>query len=221
MSMSRCTALAHPRIQEQFAPRTIHTLPGLAMCETVLFTSTPLAHEAGPGLTLRLMQALGRIDPRWHNATVGNALTLHNTPLGEPYLLIGDRQGPALSFSHGARQLWGAICSHGRVGIDVADPVEFAGAYPFKRAFRPEELDWARALAHKNTARAAALIWSLKEASVKATGIGFNGYDPLDVSVGTPRINDRGILFDVWAGGAISAWARAEGKGWLAVASTQ
>ncbi|MGB5618084.1 MAG: 4'-phosphopantetheinyl transferase superfamily protein [Desulfobacterales bacterium] len=66
--------------------------------------------------------------------------------------------------------------------------------------YLPEELDCVRALGRKNTARAAALIWSLKEAAVKATGTGFNCYDPLEVRVANPRPGGQGILFDVWAG---------------------
>jgi phosphopantetheinyl transferase len=126
-----------------------------------------------------------------------------------------------LSFSHEEGRLWAAMGSHGCVGIDVAYPEEFTGGYPFKRAFRPEELNCDRAFGHKNTARAAALIWSLKEAAVKAAGTGFNCYDPLEVRVTNPRIGGQGILFDVWAGGSVSAWARAEGRGWLAVALAQ
>ena len=221
MSMGRCTPVAEPPSRNHLKPGTIHTLPGLAAGETVLFASTPLAPKAGSDLIFRLLKALERLDSRWRRTTVDNAFTLHKTPLGEPFLLRGDRQGPSLSFSHGDRRLWAAMGSQGSVGIDVADPVEFGGDYPLKRAFRPEELDSALALAHENTARAAALIWSLKEASVKATGTGFNGYDPLDVRVESPRISGCGILFDVWAGKSISAWARAEGRSWLAVASTQ
>ena len=221
MSRSHRTSIAYLRSQDHAEPGNIHTLTDLAMGETVLFASAPFEHDAEPKLTLRLLQALGRLDPRWRSAGDKNAFTLHKTTLGKPYLLLEDRQGPALSFSHEEGRLWAAMGNHGCVGIDVAYPEEFTGGYPFKRAFRPEELDCVCALGHKNTGRAAALIWSLKEASVKAVGTGFNCYDPLEVRVTNPRIGDRGILFDVWAGGSISAWARAEGTGWLAVASAQ
>ena len=221
MSRNRCAPAEHFRGQDHAEPAKIYTLPGLAMGETVLFASTPFEHEAGPRLILRLLQALERLDPRWRNATAENAFTLHKTPLGGPYLLLGDQLGPALSFSREGGRLWAAMGSHRSVGIDVADPKEFTGSYPFRRAFRPEELTCARALGHKDTARAAALIWSLKEAAVKATGTGFNCYDPLEVRVGNPRVGGGGILFDVWAGGPISAWVRAEVNGWLAVASAR
>jgi phosphopantetheinyl transferase len=106
----------------------------------------------------------------------------------------------------------------GSIGIDVAYPEEFAGGYPFARAFRPEELDCASALCPNNIPRGAALIWSAKEATVKATGAGFNLLDPLEVRVGTPLFREQGILFQVSAGRAISAWVRKEGWGWLSMA---
>ena len=110
------------------------------------------------------------------------------------------------------------MSSKGRVGIDVAYPEEFAAGYPFDRAFRPEELDSARALCHNDTARGAALIWSAKEASVKATGAGFSRFDPLDVRVEAPHFSEQGIRFEVLADRPICAWARTEGRGWLCVA---
>jgi phosphopantetheinyl transferase len=110
------------------------------------------------------------------------------------------------------------MSGRGSVGIDVAYPEEFADGYPFARAFRPEELDYARALFHNDTARGAALIWAAKEASVKATGAGFNLFDPLEVRVGTPLVREQGILFEVWADRPVSVWVRPEGRGWLSVA---
>ena len=148
-------------------------------------------------------------------------LPFTKAPLEDHIFLLGTRQGPSLSFSHGEGRLWAAMCSQGSVGIDVAYPEEFTGGYPFARAFRPEELDCARALCHNDTARGAALIWSVKEASVKATGAGFNLFDPLEVRVANPLLRGQGILFEVSAGGPISAWARTEGRGWLAVALAQ
>jgi phosphopantetheinyl transferase len=110
------------------------------------------------------------------------------------------------------------MCGTESVGIDVAYPEEFAGDYPFARAFRPEELDFARELCHNDTTRGLALIWSAKEASVKATGAGFNRLDPLDVRVGAPLLREQGILFEVLADRPISVWAKTEGRGWLSVA---
>jgi phosphopantetheinyl transferase len=110
------------------------------------------------------------------------------------------------------------MCCHRGVGIDVACPEEFADGYPLSRAFREEELDWAGAFCRNDTARGAALIWSAKEAAVKATGAGFNLLDPLEVRVGAPVYRERGILFEVLADRAIPVWARTEDRGWLSLA---
>ncbi|MBN1106923.1 MAG: 4'-phosphopantetheinyl transferase superfamily protein [Deltaproteobacteria bacterium] len=184
-----------------------------------MFASTESSRGAGPYLALNLLRALTRVDPRWSLPTHVDALTLHKSALGAPSLHLCGKQGPSLSFSHGERRLWAAMSATRSVGIDVAYPKEFAGDYPFHRAFRPQELDWARHLCSNVTAPAAALIWSLKEASVKATGEGFHLIDPLDVRVGTPSFRrGQGIVFEVLAHRPVSAWASEESGGWLSVA---
>jgi phosphopantetheinyl transferase len=167
-----------------------------------------------------LLRTLGRLDPGSSASPHEKTLTFYKGALGRPCLLLGDEQGPSLSFSHGEGRLWAAMCSEGSVGIDVAYPDEFDGGYPFSRAFNPEELDWAGGLFHKDRARGAALIWSVKEASVKATGVGFHLFDPLDVRVEISLFREQGILFEVSAGRPISACTRAQGRGWVSVAWT-
>lgn len=218
MSATHRAPAVCPRKQEHIAHGTIHTLSRLVPGGFVVFASTQSGRGTKHSLALMLLQALARLDPRWRLSHAENTLTLHKSTLGEPYLLLGDQQGPSLSFSHGKGRLWAAMCSKGRVGIDVAYPEEFAAGYPFDRAFRPEELDSARALCHNDTARGAALIWSAKEASVKATGTGFNRFDPLDVQVGAPLFSEQGVCFEVLVDRPICTWARPEGTGWISVA---
>ena len=220
MRLKRRPALSYPRNQNHMGHDKIHTLPCPVLGHTVVFASTESMRGAKHSLTLRLLRAQARLEPRRGPSPHENALTLYQGSLGRPCLLLGDKQGPSLSFSHGEGRLWGAMCSEGSVGIDVAYPDEFAGAYPFGRAFRPEELDCAGSLCHNDRARGAALIWSVKEASVKATGAGFHLFDPLDVRVGISLCRQQGIIFEVSAGRPISAWAKAEGHGWVAVAWT-
>jgi hypothetical protein len=197
---------------------TLHALPRPVLGGTVVFASTQSSHGAGLYLALNLLRELGRLDPRWCYPPDDNALTLLKSVLGSPCLLLWGKPGPSLSFSHGEGRLWAAMSGRGSVGIDVAYPEEFAGDYPFYRAFGPEELDCVRDVCRNDTARTAALIWSLKEASVKATGAGFNLFDPVHVRVGTPLFKEQGIMFQVQAGRPVSAWAREEGRGWLSVA---
>ena len=209
---------SRPRNQDHIEHGTIHTLAGLVPGNSVVFSFTQSRHGAGPCLAFMLMRAMARLDPRWRISPGKNTLTLQKSTLGRPCILIGDKPGPSLSFSHSEGRIWAAMCGTGSVGIDVAYPEEFAGDYPFARAFRPEELDFARELCHNDTTRGLALIWSAKEASVKATGAGFNRLDPLDVRVGAPLLREQGILFEVLADRPISVWAKTEGRGWLSVA---
>jgi phosphopantetheinyl transferase len=113
------------------------------------------------------------------------------------------------------------MSGRGNVGIDVADPEEFAGAYPFHRAFSVGELECAEALCPNDAALGAALMWAAKEASVKATGAGFNLFDPLEVRLGIPLVREQWILFDVLVDRPVSVWVRPQGRGWLAVALAQ
>ena len=86
------------------------------------------------------------------------------------------------------------------------------------RAFRPAELDWARTLSRGDIAGAAALLWALKEAAVKALGVGFHVLAPLAVEAASPRPWQGWIRVLVTAGAILPAWARPEGGGWLAIA---
>jgi phosphopantetheinyl transferase (holo-ACP synthase) len=104
------------------------------------------------------------------------------------------------------------------VGIDVAWPAEFAGRYPYTRAFESKELESARMLTCGDSSRSAALLWSVKEAAVKAVGTGFHRHDPRHVNVSNFRPVQGGVLFHIHADRPVFAWAREEGKGWLAVA---
>jgi phosphopantetheinyl transferase len=212
------SSVLYPRTFDPVEHATIHTLPGFVLGDAVVFTSTGSRPGAGIGLALRLIRELAQLDPRWRRPLDENALTLHKSAPGKPYLLLDNQEGPSLSFSHGAGRIWAAMSGMGSVGIDVAYPEEFISGYPLARAFRPEELEYARALCPNDTARGAALIWSAKEASVKATGAGFNLIDPLDVRVENPHFREQGILFAVSANRPISAWARANARGWLSVA---
>jgi len=220
MRLMRRPPLSYPRNQNHRAHGKICILPGPVLGHNVVFASTESRRGAKHSLTLRLLRAQARLDPRWGPCPHEKALTLYKGALGRPGLLLGNQQGPSLSFSHGEGRLWGAMCSEGSVGIDVAYPDEFAGGYPLGRAFRPEELDCAGGLCHNDRARGAALIWSVKEASVKAIGAGFHLFDPLDVRVGISLFRQQGVLFEVSADRPIPAWARAEGRGWVAVAWT-
>ena len=153
----------------------------------------------------------------WRDSDQGPVI-LETTVLGQPRLRLNGRPGPAVSFSQAAGCLWAALTFAGQVGVDAALPSEFEENYPWARAFRPAELDWARPLSGGDTAGAAALLWALKEAAVKALGVGFHLLDPLAVSAVSPRPWQGWVRVSVQAGQILPAWARPEGRGWLAIA---
>jgi phosphopantetheinyl transferase len=106
--------------------------------------------------------------------------------LGKPLLFINGSEGPAVSFAYEGDAMWVAIAQEASsIGIDATQSDSFGGHYPFRRAFGEEELD----IAGKRE-EVAAMIWSAKEAVVKALGCGFHLVDPLDVIVG-PYSGDR------------------------------
>jgi phosphopantetheinyl transferase len=65
----------------------------------------------------------------------------------------------------------------------VAGADEFQREYPFHRVFHPQELQHALRLAGGDLGMAAALLWSVKEAVVKALGCAFHLVDPRQITV--------------------------------------
>jgi phosphopantetheinyl transferase len=104
--------------------------------------------------------------------------------LGRPHLLVGGFPGPAVSFSESGGKVWAALCDdESDIGIDVAGTDEFQGEYPFHRVFQPAELDHASRLTGGDLAAASALLWSIKEAAVKALGCAFHLVEPRQITV--------------------------------------
>jgi phosphopantetheinyl transferase (holo-ACP synthase) len=117
-------------------------------------------------------------------------------PLGKPFLLMAEHRGPAISFSEGGGNLWAAISGDDSdIGIDVAGSDEFREDYPVQRTFHPEELDHALTLTDGDREEASALLWSVKEAVVKALGCAFHLVDPRHITVypsARPAIGETG-----------------------------
>ncbi len=125
-------------------------------------------------------------------------LTLGRDSLGKPQIWLGGAPGPALSFSWSAGRLWAAVCrSESGLGLDAAAPLEFAGSYPHRRVFSAAEWQAAVTLAAGNREEAGALLWSVKEAVVKAWGWGFHFLSPLQVEVKFAGLGEHGYL---WCG---------------------
>ena len=202
-----------PRWSEAAAPQV---LSGLGPCGPVIYASDLPGAGAKERLVRRLLTSLPGQDPGGAGQSAPGTVSLELTALGQPRLFLGGQPGPAVSFSQAAGRIYAALTSVGQVGVDAALPSEFEESYPWARAFRPAELDWARPLV--GGAAAAALLWSLKEAAVKALGVGFHFLDPLAVEVESPRPWQGGWRVWVKAGRILPAWARPEAGGWLAIA---
>lgn len=129
-----------------------------------------------------------------------HAPVLGTDRLGKPYLLVHARTGPAVSFTYGPGMLWGCMAhGTGNVGIDVAWAGEFESGYPYDRVFAPEELTEGLARDVGGKAEAAALLWSAKEAAVKALGCGFHLVSPREIILvpGEKKIPARGFGLDL------------------------
>jgi hypothetical protein len=146
-------------------------------------------------------------------------------PLGSPHLLLGEYRGPAISFSEYGGNVWAALCGdRSDIGIDMAGSDEFQKEYPFHRVFNDRELQHALRLADGELGSASALLWSVKEAVVKAL-------DPLQINVYPSAAGgDGGYTFPVRlsgkalmrfpAGAGRSIWVRSFPlvKKWVSVA---
>jgi 4'-phosphopantetheinyl transferase superfamily len=199
-----------PRRSDAAATRL---LSGLGPAGPVIYASD----LASPGAKERLVRRLLASLPGQETGGASRPLTLETTVLGQPLLLFQGQPGPSISFSRAAGRLWAAMTPAGQVGLDLALPSEFEESYPWARAFGPAELAWARPLNRGNAARAAALLWALKEAAVKALGVGFHLVDPLAVAALNPRPWQGGVRVSVQAGRILPAWAWPEAGGWLAI----
>lgn len=179
---------------------TVHTMNPVHRRGPVFYASLPRDTETSKGqeanreeakhrLVSLLWDHLATLDsPLWTSHLSSNRAAfpiqvLHD-PLGKPHLLLGAHRGPAISFSEGGGKVWAALCGDdSNLGIDVAEAVEFHGNYPFHRAFNSHELQHALNLAGGELEQASALLWSVKEAVVKALGCAFHFVDPLQIHV--------------------------------------
>ena len=151
--------------------------------------------------------------------------------LGRPNLLLGEYPGPSISFSEGGGKIWAALCGdESDIGIDVAGTDEFQREYPFHRVFHPQELQHALRLAAGDLEKASALLWSIKEAVVKALGCAFHLVEPRHITV-YPSVGGGGgytfpvglsgkalVRFPIAASGSLWVRSLPQVKMWLSIA---
>jgi phosphopantetheinyl transferase (holo-ACP synthase) len=233
-------------VTEDCRDLTIHTARFVHGRGPVFYTSTSCTDEAlkgrgtnGPGVKHRLVSTLwdhlaAMESPLWKHRQSFNRAVLPIQvvcdPLGKPHLLLGECRGPAISFSEGGGKVWAALCEdQSDIGIDVAGTDEFQREYPFYRVFHPQELQHALRVAGEDLEKASALLWSIKEAVVKALGCAFHLVDPLQLAVYPSTVGSGGYNFPVsLSENALvrfplarrSLWVRSlpQGEMWLSIA---
>jgi phosphopantetheinyl transferase (holo-ACP synthase) len=147
------------------------------------------------------MKGPSRTDCRFSNRADLPIHVLHD-PLGKPQLLLGECEGPAISFSECGGKIWAALCGDATdIGIDAAGTDEFSEGYPFHRVFHIQELHHALRLTGGDLRKASALLWSIKEAVVKALGCAFHLVDPRQITVYPSTVGDGGYTFPVGLSG--------------------
>jgi phosphopantetheinyl transferase len=149
--------------------------------------------------------------PLWKRPHFSNRVALPiqlvHDPLGRPHLLVGEHRGPAISFSTAGEEVWAALCGdESDIGIDVAGSAEFQEGYPVHRVFHVQELHQALELAGGDLAKAAALLWSVKEAVAKALGCAFHLVNPRDIHVYPSEVEEGGPAFSVRLSGKALEW---------------
>lgn len=198
-------------VTEDCQGATVHAVRFFPGSGPVFYASLPHDSEARQRLVSTLWDHLAATEsPGWQHGQSTDAaalpMQLVRGLLGRPQLLVGKSPGPAVSFSEGGGKVWAALCGDGSdIGIDVAGADEFQGDYPLHRVIQPAELEHALRLTGGELAAAAALLWSIKEAAVKALGCAFHRVEPRQITVypaaeGTPG-GDGGITFPVGLSG--------------------
>ena len=190
---------------------TVHVVRFLHGSWPVFYACLPRGNEVRHRLVSTLWDHLAFTgNSRWQrcqsDAVEALPIRLVRGLLGRPQLLLGEYPGPAVSFSESGGKVWAALCGDGAdIGIDVAGIDEFQGEYPLHRVFLPAELDHASKLAGGDLAAAAALLWSIKEAAVKALGCAFHLLEPQQITVypaaGVTVEGDGGYTFSVGLSG--------------------
>ena len=226
---------------------TVHTMSPVHRRGPAFYASLPRDTETAKGhgtngggarrrLVSMLWEQLVAMDsPLWKCRLSSNRAALPvqvvRDPLGKPHLLLGGYRGPAISFSEGGGAVWAALCGdESDIGIDVAVTDDFQGDYPFHRVFNAQELQHVVRLAGGDVEKASALLWSIKEAVVKALGCGFHLVEPRDIYIHPAAEGDGEYTFSVCLSRKVlerlpmaagrSIWVRSlpQVKMWLSIA---
>jgi phosphopantetheinyl transferase (holo-ACP synthase) len=129
------------------------------------------------------------------DAKIGPSLQILTSSSGQPLLFITRHIHPSISFSHLGDVTWAALCvDQYSVGIDAATRLEFSNSYPYQRVFGQDEFN-SFIERYQSRAKAAAALWSAKEAVVKALGCGYGHLEPFDLRVTDIANSDNEAFF--------------------------
>jgi phosphopantetheinyl transferase len=227
---------------------TVYTMNPVHQSGPVFYASVPECSATSTGCAARRTENRRRLvsilwehlrakeNPLWKRSHFSNQVALPiqiiHDALGRPHLLLGEHRGPAISFSTAGEEVWAALCGdESDIGIDVAGSAEFQDGYPMHRVFHIPELHQALELAGGDLARAAALLWSIKEAVAKALGCAFHLVDPRDIHVYPSAVEHGGPAFSVRLSGnarmrfpmadrpPITVHSLAQAGAWLSIAA--
>ena len=231
--MNRRNKQMRVNVEKDREEATVHTMNPVHRSGPVFYaslpcdTKTPEGHETnGEEARYRLVSILwdhlvAMDSPLWTSCLSSNRaefpIQVVRDPLGKPHLLLGAHRGPAISFSEGGGKVWAALCGdESDMGIDVAEAAEFRGEYPFHRVFNAQEFQHVLKLAGGDLEKASALLWSVKEAVVKALGCAFHFVDPLQIHVYPSMGGDDGFTFPVrLSGKALARFPTRAGPLWV------
>ena len=158
------------------------------VCGYVRLDAGPRSFKARMETKAMLAGALWKaLGPGAHHVTQGAqraGAQIVSGGLGRPLLAVRGSRLTNVSFAYSDADLWAVMCCPmWSCGIDVAWPQEFGADYPYHRVFSREELSDTVKIMGCDRGEAAALLWTAKEAVVKAGGCGFHLVDPRDVRV--------------------------------------
>jgi len=120
--------------------------------------------------------ALARIALATATGAPADAFRFRTGPNGKPEALLDGSAVPAVfSLSHTKRMVGVAVATVPglRLGFDLEATERMISANLASQIFRPEELRWLGSLAPGTHASGIIRLWTLTEAFIKATGLGF------------------------------------------------
>ncbi len=170
-------------------PAAVDLRPGeFVWLAGVALSLAPSGRPLPPGktaLTRTVLEAWRRWpDARDDRSPLGNGFRIVRDCWGKPGLILDTGKVLSVSYSYGAGGQWAALAPEGvSVGVDVAAFCEFEPGYPFSRVFHQSEWNVGLERTGGDPAAAGALLWSCKEAAVKALGQGFHLVEPFALRV--------------------------------------